>query len=232
MSVRVWRLNDSCGADGRDIGYVESLCPGVPAPGLTSNPSFAPSLPSTNPSSRQPSVGPGQIPATTPSPQPPFPPNGFYANGNQRAVSQPIQGFTPRNDFRRKSSGTSTMTTTTTTTFDQNAHAQNQLNARPQSMQNWPNVAFPTASPAPALQRSGTARTVETEYSVPQSPIESADDRSRFARSEVGHGDDSKRYSTGTTATFGRWDKELRMAIAKGDGSNPVRLLIVDRVVS
>lgn len=212
-------------ADDRDIGYVESLCPGVPTPGLTPAPSFGPSLPSSNPSSRQPSVAPGQISTLTPSPQPPFPPNGFYANGTgQRAVSQPVQGFTPRNDFRRKSSGTSTMTTTTTTTFDQHAHAQNQLNARPQSMQPKSNVAFPTATPAPALQRAGTGRTLETN-SVPQSPVESIEDRSRFVKSDMGHGDD-KRYSTGTTATFGRWDKDLRMAMAKGDGASPVRWLM------
>lgn len=213
------------GTDRRDIGYVESLCPGVPPPpGLT--PSLGPSLPNSTPSSRQPSVAPGQIPALTPSPQPPFPPNGFYANANgQRTASQPIQGFTPRNDFRRKSSGTSTMTTTTTTTFDQQAHAQNQLNARPQSMQSKPNVAFPMASPAPALQRSSTGRMREADHSVPQSPVDSNDDRSRFIQSpDMGHRDDPKRYSTGTTATFGRWDKDLRMAMAKGDTGGLVRI--------
>lgn len=208
-------------ADDRDIGHVDSLCPGVPRPSL--GPSVPSSMPSSNPSSRQPSLGPSQFPPQTPSPQPPFPPNGFYPNGN-RGVSQPVPGFTPRNNFRRKSSGTSTMTTTTTTTFDQNAH--NQLNGRPQSMQPRSNVAFPMPSPAPGLQRAQTGRTIESDYTntIPPSPNDSTDDRSRFTQSEIGHGDMTNRYSTGTMATFGRWDKDLRMAMAKGDGSSPVSL--------
>ena len=84
------------------------------------------------------------------------------------------------------------------------------------------NVAFPSASPAPVLQRSTTGRTVDSGYTAPSSPIESLDDRARFAKSDLGHGDFDKRFSSGTTATFGRWDRDLRMAITPGEQSNPV----------
>ena len=82
-----------------------------------------------------------------------------------------------------------------------------------------PSVGFPNANPAPPLIRSKTGRTIESDHTTAPSPRESFDG-ARYTKSDVGHGEPSvydNRFSTGTTATFGMWDRDLRKAIAKPD---------------
>lgn len=149
------------------------------------------------------------FPAAQASPQPPFPPGGFYPGGQQpRNVSQPVQGFVANDNWRRKSSG-STITTTTTATYD-----QHQANGRPQSMQyksGTPNP--PSASSTPGLGRSGTVKTYDSNL-APSSPIESIDEQ----RSVIEYPSaQNNRYSSMTSNTFGPWDGDLRKTMVKGD---------------
>ena len=187
----------------RDIGHVDRLCPGLPngdQPRQVSGPIIN---------------SPPQ-PAFAPTSRPPFPRPGTYGQdqpprSTSYPISQPVQGFVARDDLRRKSSDTSTMTTTTGTTYD--VSAQNQTN-RVLSVSNRPGgLMFPSPHPAGELMRSATERTTDTYVTSPSSPP--PETQETHTRSEGGHGDEqAKRYSSGTAATFGRWDHDLHKAIA------------------
>jgi len=192
----------------RDIGYFDALCPGQLGPS-TSSPSLRPT---STPSS------PGQVHLT---PSPNALPNGSSSNIVSRPPSsfpmpQPqIRGFVAREDLRRQSSGTSATTATTVNEFNP------QPNGRPYSTfpASRQNLSFPNPNPAPRLSRTGTARSIGTStYSgVQSSPSHSAQGHERVTQSDIGHDDRSNRYSTGTSATFGKWDNGLKIAMGQED---------------
>ncbi|KIR41649.1 hypothetical protein I307_05715 [Cryptococcus deuterogattii 99/473] len=172
----------------KDIGYYEPLCPDIPG-------AEKPLPPRT--SSIQHQLRTNGVPVS-------------YIRPNQQPV---IQGFTPRS-HRRQSSLTS-ITTDTTTTATTATHefgtgvgagpggnnSQRPFQTMPPIQRRTDIVAFP--DPRPARPRS-------TE---PEWPVESLMPE-RHAMSEAGHGaDDWRRYSSGTAATFGRWDLGLQTSI-------------------
>ncbi|WWD19518.1 hypothetical protein CI109_103979 [Kwoniella shandongensis] len=191
----------------RDIGHVDALCPGIPnstasSPGMfpTSNPVTPPLGQRTN----------GIVPRESyPNNNAGYPPQSQYQ-------PQIIQGFVPRTERRQSFATTATTDTTTTATHEfggAGGGPQRSLSGR--GYNTMPNqrrdvAAFP--SPNPSRPRS-----TET---TPASPVDSLQER--FTQSEIGHGsgveDYNKRYSTGTSATFGRWDKGLRSAMEPGAG--------------
>jgi hypothetical protein len=204
----------------RDIGHFDALCPGppggnVPSPG-----------PPSRPDSSSPGLVPNQIQRLTPSPglpngAPSFPPGTQqWSPSFPAAQQQPIQGFIPRDDSRRKSSGTSVTTTTTTTTapdFGPTANGRTFSTAP-----NRASVTFPSANPAGGLRRTASqAYSIDTSLQSPSLPVDSYPER--MAHSELGHGEErSTRYSSGTTATFGRWDMGLKSAMEEEEGLNAV----------
>jgi len=195
----------------RDIGYFDVLCPGQPEP----SDSISPAKSSTS--------GPPQI-RLTPSPNMNGnPPNNLVNQSTcypSFPVPQPqVQGFA-LDGMRRRSSGTSATTMTTTGDYDP------QPNGRPYSTvpASRQNLAFPNPHPAPHLSRSGTGRSIDISgYSTSMtSPSESAQEHERYTQSDAGHGEGNKRNSTGTTATFGRWDQGLKLAMGQDDGLDAV----------
>lgn len=169
----------------KDIGHYEPLCPDIPG-------AEKPLPPRTSSIQSQPRTN--GIPPSS------------YIRPNQQSM---IQGFTPRN-HRRQSSLTSvttdTTTTATTATHELGAgvggsNSQRPFHTMPSIQRRTDVVAFP--DPHPARPRS-------TE---PKWPVESLMPE-RHAMSEAGHGaDDCSRYSSGTAATFGRWDLGLQTSI-------------------
>ncbi|KAL0245816.1 hypothetical protein I308_104952 [Cryptococcus tetragattii IND107] len=172
----------------KDIGHYEPLCPDIPG-------AEKPLPPRT--SSIQHQLRTNGVPVS-------------YIRPNQQPV---IQGFTPRS-HRRQSSLTS-ITTDTTTTATTATHefgtgvgagaggsnSQRPFQTMPPIQRRTDIVAFP--DPRPDRPRS-------TE---PEWPVESLMPE-RHAMSEAGHGaDDWRRYSSGTAATFGRWDLGLQTSI-------------------
>ncbi|WVR00358.1 hypothetical protein IAU59_007501 [Kwoniella sp. CBS 9459] len=159
----------------------------------------------------------------------------------QQQQQQPVQGFIPRQSNGRPSSITTMGSDSTSTTHpaghgefgltpmgnqgqNQGRLYQTMPNAAPSGMTPNPrsrnDVAFPSPQPAPPRPRSVT----------PTSPtVDFADGDNRYTQSEMGHGDefgggggyneDNKRYSSATTATFGRWDKGLKKAMGNGGDS-------------
>ena len=149
------------------------------------------------------------------------PPPNALANGNSSnsavnrlsssSVLQPqLRGFVAGNDMRRRSSGTSTATMTTTTDFSPPPNSRPYATA-PVGRQN---LAFPTPNPAPRLSRAETGRSVDTSLNsiTRTSSSHSAQGHGRVVQSDVGHEDVAKRFSTGTAATFGKWDIGLQSA--------------------
>ncbi|KAK8853104.1 hypothetical protein IAR55_003805 [Kwoniella newhampshirensis] len=189
----------------RDIGHVDALCPGVPRSTASSPGLFPASDPATPPISQRPT---GATARDTYSPnQIGYPPQSQYQPQN-------IQGFVPRNERRQSFATTATTDTTTTATHEFGGPPQRSSSGR--GYNTMPNqrrdmVTFP--SPNPSRPRS-----TET---TPASPVDSLQER--FTQSELGHGsrpdDYNKRYSTGTNATFGRWDKGLKSSMESGSGA-------------
>ena len=206
-------------ADGRsDIGYVEPLCPGAPRPAPKSSPGIqsVSSIPTSSSSPRPTSSGqPSFLTNFSPSPQPAYPPGSapppiqadtmsytptrFDPSRPATFAGHPtplIQGFTPSNNFQRQPStgSTSTNTTTTTTTAA----------GRPYSAAPIPNPTFPVPAPSAftPLKQEPTS-----------SPLMSSGSHDRSSDS---HDSRSKRYSTATAATFGRWDQDLHNAMSPG----------------
>ncbi|KAK4689338.1 hypothetical protein P7C73_g757, partial [Tremellales sp. Uapishka_1] len=159
----------------RDIGYFQALCPSQSEPSASSG-----SRPSSSTS----------LNYLTPSPHPP--PTAFPI-----AKPAPVEGFIPRQNWRRPSSTGSTNTTTTTNTTYLTP-LQTDYSPMPNHLRNQ------------SLSGAGSfARTIDTTMSTPPP---------QTSQSDVGHGqvddrDRNQRFSTVTNATFGKWDQGLRSPV-------------------
>ncbi|WVR07797.1 hypothetical protein IAU60_004840 [Kwoniella sp. DSM 27419] len=208
----------------RDIGYVEALCPGVTRPSsMQSYPSYASgqdSVQSTPPMSNRDSH--------------PYPPTSFSPRDPSAGALQPVQGFVPRDDLRRRSYATSFSSESASTIGPGGDFGVMPAGGGPtaRGYQTVPNqqsggymrgsVAFPDPRPAPSGVKALSTRSV-----TPTSPVQPRDDRDGFSQSEMGHGTPpgpvvDNRYSTSTMATFGRWDRGLRAAIDDDAGEGTV----------
>ena len=174
---------------------------GGPSSGPNSMQSITPTASNSSP---QPSSS-GQ-PSYRYSPQPDYPPGSIqnaYGPGRlpQSRISSygapPVQGFQPQpQPYSMTSSNPSSDNIATPTSGPGPAMA---------------NLTFPTPAPAP----SSYTPLKTGEPGDASSPLMSSS--SQDHSSNASHDDRNKRYSTATTATFGRWDNNLRTAIRTGE---------------
>ncbi|ODN81487.1 hypothetical protein L202_01910 [Cryptococcus amylolentus CBS 6039] len=174
----------------RQIGYVESLCPETPS--IPNAPTFPDMLATDKP-----------LPPRTAS----MAPHNGVPPVFVRAPSQPhpIQGYTPRHQHKRQSSMGSTNTDTTTTGTTATHDFSPQVAGNGRGYQSVPNqrrsmdVTFPQAHPS----RPKTAEPQDVDE--PPSPVSSLpyqrQDSNEWVNDEA-----SRRFSSVTTGTFGRWD--------------------------
>ncbi|OCF32213.1 hypothetical protein I316_06127 [Kwoniella heveanensis BCC8398] len=163
----------------------------------------------------------------------------------QQQQQHTLQGFIPRQPTGRPSSITTMGSDSTSTTHPAGGHSEfgftpigNQGQSQGRLYQTMPNpqasgtpagrkndVAFPSPQPTSPRPRSVTPTSLT---------VESGEGEPRYTQSEMGHGggtggyaDDNKRYSSITTATFGRWDKGLQKAMGNGGESGEGTLMSI-----
>ncbi|WVF73183.1 hypothetical protein IAT40_008002 [Kwoniella sp. CBS 6097] len=161
---------------------------------------------------------------------------------------QQQQGFIPRQPTGRPSSITTMGSDSTSTTHPAGGGGHGEFGLTPMGNQGQGQgrlyQTMPNPQPSGTGSASGRRNDVAFPSPQPSSPrprsvtptsltVESGEGDSRYTQSEMGPGggagggyaDDNKRYSSMTTATFGRWDKGLKKAMGNGGGSGEGTLM-------
>ena len=193
----------------RDIGHFDELCAGQPAaedvysrpsPPVSNSPiRFSPS-PTPSPDHTQ----NNQI-LSRQTPSPAFP-----------VLHPQLQGFVPLDNSRRQSPDISANTMTTTNDFNPQPNGR-PYHTAPAGRQI---LAPANRGPVPRLSRSGTDRSYDAPADPPLS-TNGSDTAHELQSSNMSHEDKTKRYSTGTSGTFGRWDAGLQSASGQEETQSP-----------